>query len=49
MEKDPVCGMLVDTKRAVATSIYKGKSFWFCSASCKEKFEKDPGRFISQP
>ncbi len=49
MEKDPVCGMLVDEKRAVATSSYKGKSYCFCSTSCREKFEKNPGRFITQP
>ena len=49
MEKDPVCGMLVDEKRAAATSSYKEKSYYFCSASCREKFEKNPGRFITQP
>ena len=42
---DPVCGMTKEEKDAAATSAYQGKTYHFCSASCKEKFEKDPGAF----
>lgn len=48
MEKDPVCGMLVEERRAVATSSYKGKSYYFCSAACKEKFDKSPEGFVTR-
>lgn len=30
MAKDPVCKMTVDEKKAAATSIYKGKTYYFC-------------------
>jgi Cu+-exporting ATPase len=38
--KDPVCGMTIDQKDAAATSTYQGKAYYFCSSSCKEKFEQ---------
>ena len=44
--KDPVCGMMVDEKKAAATSEYKGKTYYFCSPSCKEDFDKTPSKFI---
>jgi Cu+-exporting ATPase len=40
--KDPVCGMTIEKKDAAATSAFQGKTYCFCSLSCKEKFEKDP-------
>lgn len=43
--KDPVCGMTVEDKEAVGTSTYQGKTDYFCSISCKEKFDKDPGAY----
>src|SRR4030043_1467353 len=45
MQKDPVCGMAVDEKRAAATSEYKGKTYYFCAQSCKEKFDQNPEAF----
>ena len=39
---DPVCGMTMEEKDAAAAFAYQGKTYHFCSASCKEKFEKDP-------
>jgi Cu+-exporting ATPase len=46
--KDPVCGMQIDEKKAAGTSIYKGKTYFFCSVSCKAKFEKNPATYIKQ-
>ncbi|MFI5304701.1 MAG: YHS domain-containing protein [Nitrospiria bacterium] len=48
MVKDPVCGMQVDEKKVTGTSNYKGKTYYFCSVSCKEKFETKPENFIKQ-
>ena len=45
MEKDPVCGMQVDPKSAAAQAQHKGKTYYFCSAGCKAKFEKNPGQY----
>ena len=47
MSKDPVCCMNVDEKKATAIAVYKGKPYYFCSASCKELFEKEPARFVT--
>jgi xanthine dehydrogenase accessory factor len=38
--KDPICGMAVDISRAKYKSEYEGKSFYFCCAGCKQKFDK---------
>jgi YHS domain-containing protein len=46
--KDPVCNMDVDEKRAAATSVYKGKPYYFCSKGCKDKFDKDPEKVLAK-
>lgn len=38
MKRDPVCKMLVSEENAL-TTVYKGKTYYFCSEGCKEKFE----------
>lgn len=39
---DPVCGMTIEQKNVMATSSYKGTTYYFCSDKCKEEFEKNP-------
>jgi YHS domain-containing protein len=46
MAQDPVCKMTVDESTAAATSEYKGKTYFFCAAGCKEAFEKEPDKFV---
>lgn len=41
---DPVCGMSVETAKA-RTATFEGKTYYFCSSGCKEKFEKSPAQF----
>lgn len=48
MAIDPICKMKVDEKKAAATYEYKGQKFYFCSVGCKEKFIKDPGKFVRE-
>ena len=48
MEKDPICGMMVDEKTAKHKSDYKGKTYYFCSQFCKAKFDKDPSKFAGK-
>lgn len=36
---DPVCGMSIAPETAVATSEHDGVTYYFCSQSCKEKFD----------
>ena len=45
MAKDPVCGMMVDEKKAKFKSDYNDKTFYFCAASCKTTFDKDPAKY----
>lgn len=45
MMKDPVCRMMVDEKTTKLQSEHEGKTFYFCSASCKTAFEKDPHKY----
>ncbi|MBI3596271.1 MAG: YHS domain-containing protein [Nitrospirae bacterium] len=46
MAKDPVCGMQVDEKKSAGSSRNKGRTYYFCSTSCKGQFEKDPEKFL---
>ncbi len=48
MVKDVVCGMRIDEERA-AEVILGDLTYFFCSRKCKETFEKEPSRFISDP
>jgi len=45
MERDVVCGMQVDPTKAAGTSEYNGKTYYFCSKRCKEKFDADPAQY----
>ena len=46
MERDVVCGMQVDPAKAAAKSEYNGKTYYFCSNSCKTKFDQDPAKYV---
>ncbi len=39
--KDPICGMTVDERTALHTE-RDGKTFYFCSAHCQQKFLSTP-------
>ncbi len=46
MAKDLVCRMEIKEEEAAASSLYKGKEYYFCSKSCKKKFDETPERYI---
>lgn len=48
MRVDPVCGMDVDPATAAATSVYKGKTYYFCAKDEKDQFDKDPEKFLKE-
>jgi Cu+-exporting ATPase len=48
MIEDLVCGMKVRKEGAVATSNYGGKTYYFCSKNCKEKFDQNPEKYIKR-
>jgi Cu+-exporting ATPase len=44
---DPVCGMTVDPHTATHRSDYHGRTYYFCSARCREKFAAEPHRYVN--
>ena len=51
MSKDPVCGMYVDEEKAkmsARTATYGDKTHYFCMTQCKEKFEKEPEKYVQK-
>jgi P-type Cu+ transporter len=46
--QDPVCGMQVTPAAAAGKSEYKGRTYYFCSAECKQTFDKNPEKYIQQ-
>jgi P-type Cu+ transporter len=46
LEHDPVCGMGVDPETAKAKLEQSGKTYYFCSSGCAQKFAEQPGKYI---
>jgi len=44
--RDPVCGMMVDPHATAHHAEDHGKTFYFCSARCREKFVADPAHYL---
>jgi uncharacterized membrane protein YraQ (UPF0718 family)/YHS domain-containing protein len=42
---DPVCGMQVQIADAPAVAEYEGRTFYFCSDRCRERFAREPERY----
>ncbi|MBW7956258.1 MAG: YHS domain-containing protein [Deltaproteobacteria bacterium] len=47
MERDPVCGNMIDPASARHLSEYGGKVYRFDSSKCKHDFDSDPAKYIS--
>ena len=47
VETDPVCNMKVVKEKAKYSEVYNGRTYYFCSADCKEQFTKEPKNFIA--
>ena len=48
ISKDPVCGMAVNPEKAAGRSDYEGQTFYFCSNSCKAKFDASPRKYVDR-
>ena len=48
-EKDPVCGMNVDPAKAAGRLEHAGKTYYFCSGRCAERFQNAPEKFLAAP
>jgi Cu+-exporting ATPase len=47
VEKDPVCGMLVDIATAKFWYRLDDSTYYFCSQGCLNKFKADPDRYLN--
>ena len=47
MHTDPVCGMKVDPGTAAAAWEHDGRTYYFCSTGCFERFRADPGHILT--
>ena len=45
-EKDPVCGMEVAREGAKYKFDHAGRTYYFCSAHCLEKFRQNPAQYL---
>ena len=46
MVLDVVCEMEIDEKTAKWKSEHEGMTYYFCSPMCKQKFDRNPEKFI---
>lgn len=45
MTKDLICGMDVDENNPPFTTVYMGKTYYFCCNACKREFEREPEKY----
>jgi YHS domain-containing protein len=43
--RDPVCGIMVEKDPNLAAQ-YKGKTYYFCSRTDRDKFNKNPDKYV---
>ena len=46
IEKDPVCGMDVDTEMSDLKLEHEGKTYWFCGKGCLLEFRDNPEPYL---
>ena len=44
---DPVCGMEIAVDTAKETALHEGRTYSFCCAGCRSRFEADPARYLT--
>jgi len=45
--KDPVCGMTVEPEKAAGKVEHAGKTYYFCSKGCAERFSRESEKFLA--
>src|SRR5262245_14259326 len=46
--KDPVCGMDVDAHTTAHRATLDGRSYYFCSSGCRERFLASPATYLNR-
>lgn len=47
-QRDPVCGMLVESARTHGPVTYRERTYYFCSTECLEQFNASPERYTRE-
>ena len=47
--KDPVCKMTVSADEAAGRHVHEGRTYFFCSEHCLERFRAEPGKYVARP
>jgi Cu+-exporting ATPase len=45
-ERDPLCGMTVESSAAAGSHEHQGKTYYFCSMHCLQRFRTDPTQYL---
>jgi YHS domain-containing protein len=45
--RDPVCGIMVEKDPQLAAE-YKGKTYYFCSKTDRDKFKQNPQKYVKE-
>ena len=45
---DPVCNMVVEPHSAAGSVEYEGETIYFCNLGCKERFLKEPEKYLAK-
>jgi len=45
--RDPVCGLMVEKDPNLSAN-YNGKTYYFCSIADREKFKKNPQKYVKE-
>ena len=45
MQIDPVCGMQIEEQDVAGQTEHEGRTYYFCSTACKDKFEASPEEY----
>jgi YHS domain-containing protein len=48
MERDPVCGTMLQPGQEAADCRYQDWSYHFCSVECRQLFERNPKEYIRE-
>jgi len=46
MPVDSVCGMAVSKEEAAARASHEGRTYYFCSVSCRDAFVRNPEYYL---
>ncbi len=44
---DPVCGMELNKENTETQAEFQGKTYYFCSDNCRNRFDQNPASYVS--